>query len=80
MRKIYAKRGRRGFPGYRGRGFIVSRRHQTFGRSRPNYGYEPTTGPIANGCALLMVLGIVGIVIWIINIASQVHLAPVGNY
>jgi len=66
---------RRSFPGFRGRGFVVSRRHQTYGRSRrQNYGgrspYGPTPGPIANGCSLVIMLGIAFIVIWLI---SAVH-------
>jgi hypothetical protein len=62
---------RRSFPGIRGRGFVVSRRHQTYGRSRQNYGgrspYAPTPGPLANGCSLVIMLGIAFIVIWLIN-------------
>ena len=53
---------RRSFPGFRGRGFVVSRRHQTYGRSRQNFRgrspYAPTPGPLANGCSLVIMLGI----------------------
>jgi hypothetical protein len=62
MRKIYASRGPRGFPGYRGRGYIVSRRHQTYRPQQAN--------PIAVGCAALTLLGMA---LFLILIAASAH-------
>ena len=60
---------RRSFPGFRGRGFVVSRRHQTYGRSRrQTYGRSPyqTGGANSAGCSLLMMLGVVVLVlVWL---------------
>ena len=51
---------RRGFPGFRGRGFVVSRRHQTYGRSR-----RQTGGAHGAGCSSLMMLGVL-VLAWLV--------------